>query len=514
MIDYREILRLDNQRISQRSIAVSCGSSRNTVAEVLRRAERIGVDWNGVSTQTNSELQVLLFPEQQASMRMHRLPDCETIHKEMAKSGTTLTLLWNEYCEGCRQNGELPLMYSQFCNHYRKYTLMTKATMHIERKPGEQMEVDWAGSTACLTDRDAGEAIDAYVFVAVLSNSLYAYVEAFASQNLECWISAHVNAFNFFGGAPRILVPDNLKTGVSKPSWYNPVINRTYHEMAEHYDVAVIPARVGRPKDKPNAESTVGSISTWILASLRGRTFFSMHELNEAIWEKLDAFNRKEFQKKPGSRLDAFLEEKPFLKPLPGSPYELATWKVATVQFNYHISLDRMFYSVPYEYIRQQVDVRMTSNIVEVFFHNNRICSHPRLKGFPGQYSTAIDHMPEEHRQYSQWNAERFTEWAAKVGESTQAVITSALKAHKVEQQGYRACMAILKLADRYSVKRLECACTKALSYTSSPGYRNISAILKSGQDKLPEASAPKKESKPDEHGFTRGAEYYGRASR
>jgi transposase len=514
MIDYREILRLKSCGISQRSIAVSCNSSRNTVAEVLRRAEQVGISWNKIDSQTNSDLQNLLFPEQQAKMKMRRLPDCEYMHREMAKSGMTLTLLWNEYCEGCRQNGELPLMYTQFCNHYRKYAQLTKATMHIERKPGEQMEVDWAGSTARLVDRDTGETEEAYVYVAVLSNSLYAYVEAFPSQHLECWINAHVNAFVFFGGVTRILVPDNLKTGVSKPSWYNPVINKTYHEMAEHYDVAVIPARVGRPKDKPNAESTVGAISTWILASLRRSTFFSIHELNEAIWERLDEFNRKPFQKKPGSRLDAFLEERPFLKPLPELPYELATWKVATVQFNYHINLDKMFYSVPYEYIRQQVDVRVTKNVIEVFFHNNRICSHPRLKGAPGQYSTVIEHMPDEHRQYTQWNAERFTEWAAKVGKSTQTVIVSALRSHKVEQQGYRACMAILKLADRYSLQRLESACAKALSYTPSPGYRNISAILKSGQDRLSEVSVPKKDKRTDEHGFTRGAEYYGRASK
>lgn len=383
------------------------------------------------------------------------------------------------------------------------------------QKARRTIEVDWAGQTSHTIDRDTGEKIIAYVFVAALSSSQYAYVEAFSSQNLECWITAHVHAFRFFGGTTRILVPDNLKTGVIKASWYTPEINKTYHEMAEHYSMAVIPARVRKPKDKPSAEGTVGVISTWILAALRHEKFFTLRELNEAIFEKLDTFNSKDFQKKPGSRLSTFLaEEKRMLQPLPASSYELATWKIATVQFNYHISVDKMYYSVPYEYIRHQVDVRTTRNIIEVFYHNHRICSHPRIYGIPGQYSTIVEHMPDDHKQYTSWNAERFINWASNVGPNTKAVIEAILASHKIEQQGYRACMALLKLADRYSLTRLEAACTKALSYTPNPSYKNIATILKSGFDKVntekPDAQPPKPKD-ADDYSFTRGAGYYGR---
>jgi transposase len=317
-----------------------------------------------------------------------------------------------------------------------------------------------------------------------LSSSQYAYVEGFLSQNQDNWIAAHNNTFAFLGGVTRILVPDNLKTGVEKASWYSPVINKIYHEMAEHYGTAVIPARVRKPKDKPNAEGVVGIISTWIIAALRNQTYFSLVEINKAIAQKLHEFNNKPFQKRPGSRLSAFLDEEKYaLQPLPTSVYELATWKIATVQFNYHISVDTMHYSVPYEYIKHKVDVRVTKGVIEVFYNNHRICSHPRLCGRPGQYSTTEDHMPDKHKQFLQWNAERFVSWAQSVGPNTTMVIKAILSFHRIEQQGYKSCMALLKLADRYSLVRLESACTRALSYTPNPSYKNISTILVSGQD-------------------------------
>ncbi|MGG1515498.1 IS21 family transposase [Paenibacillus oryzisoli] len=327
MTKYREILRLTSMGLSQRSIASSIQCSRNTVSEVLQRANEKELSWPLPEDVVEADLQYLLFPEK-AQTSSRKVPDCEYMHRELAKSGVTLSLLWSEYCENCRLGREIPLMYTQYCNYYRKYAATTKATMHIQRKPGEQMEVDWAGQTATLVDRDTGEMLPVYIFVAALPCSQYAYVEGFLSQNQESWISAHVNAFTHFGGVPKILVPDNLKTGVEQSSWYSPVINKTYQEMAEHYDTAVIPARVRKPKDKPSVEGTVGIISTWILAALHKNTFFSLGELNEAIADKLDAFNRKPFQKKPGSRHSAFLdEEKHTLQPLPITAYECAkTW--------------------------------------------------------------------------------------------------------------------------------------------------------------------------------------------
>ncbi|OAA91881.1 Integrase core domain protein [Clostridium ljungdahlii] len=237
MTKYREILRLHSQGISQRGIASSCQCSRNTISAVLKRADECSISWPLQKDMSDGELQDILFPEKNITTS-RKIPDCEYIHKEMAKSGVTLSLLWNEYCEQCRLGNEIPLMYSQFCRYYRKYANTTKATMHIVRKPGEQLEVDWAGQTAAIVDPNTGEIIDAYVFVAALSCSQYAYVEAFLSQNQECWITAHTNAYKFFGGVTRILVPDNLKTGVERVSWYTPIINKTYHEMAEHYGTA------------------------------------------------------------------------------------------------------------------------------------------------------------------------------------------------------------------------------------------------------------------------------------
>ena len=507
MTEYREILRMHSQGISQRGIAASCTCSRNTVATVLRQAEEKGIAWPLEEKMTDAVLHRLLASEE-ALPALRKQPDYEQVHREMSRSGVTLTLLWDEYCQTCREQNETPFMYTQFCFHYREHVLKTKATMHIHRKPGEQMEVDWAGQTAEIISTDTSEILPAYIFVAVLSCSQYAYVEAFMAQDLECWVAAHVHAFSFFGGVTRILVPDNLKTGVETPSRYTPVINRTYHELAEHYGVAVIPARVRRPKDKPNAEGTVGVISTWIVAALRNQRFFSVVELNQAIGEKLREFNEKPFQKKPGSRASAFHdEEKAFLQPLPPAPYELATWKIATVQFNYHVAVLGMYYSVPYEYIKHKVDIRLARLTVEVFFQGSRICSHPRLYGRDGQYSTVTEHMPEEHKKYTQWNAKRFLSWAESIGPHTASVVRAILAAHKVEQQGYRGCMALLKSTEKYTAAQVEQACQNALSYTPTPSYKSVQTLLKSGNAKpviKPESHDA------DAYGFTRGADYYG----
>ena len=511
MTQYTEILRLSSQGISQRSIALSCECSRNTVAKVIVRAEELNLRWPFKNDVTDGELEKQLFPEVIPSKTNHRPPDLEYIHKEMAKNGVTLKLLWNEYCESCRSANELPLMYSQFCLHYQKFAQNRRATMHIHRKPGEQIEVDWAGTRAYVVDRDSGEQISAYLFVGVLSYSQYAYVEAFFSQYQESWIQAHVKMYRFFGGVSRILVPDNLKTGVEQVSWYTPVINKTYHEMSVHYDTAVIPARVRRPKDKPNAEGTVGNLTTWILAALRNEKFFTLSELNDAVHEKLHVFNHKPFQKKEGSRFSIFdLEEKVMLLPLPSRHFERAIWKTATVQFNYHIAVDKMHYSVPYEYIKHIVDVRITQNIIEVFYQNHRICSHRRLYGRVGQYSTCEVHMPLDHQQYLQWNAQRFLDWSEKVGPNTHRTVKAILSSHKVEQQGYKACMALLKLTDKFGVASVEAACTKALTYTPNPSFKSVKTILSTGQEKSNPDTLPKPKAETSEYGFTRGANYYG----
>lgn len=507
MTSYREILRLHSQGISQRSIAASCGCGKGTVQRTVEHAKKHNLVWPLPPEMTDERLRVLFSPSSKDS-GYYKGPDFEWVHREMAKSGVTLSLLWNEYCAQCRQSGEIPYMYSAFCDRYREYSVHTKATMHLERRPGEQLEVDWAGATMEIADNMTGEIIPAYIFVATLSYSGYAYVEAFPSRNQENWIAAHVNAYRFFGGVTRILVPDNLKTGVLKNTKSEVVLNRTYQEMAEHYGTAVLPARVRKPRDKPFVEGAVGVISTWIIAALRNWKFFTLQELNEAIRGRLEEFHKKAFQKKAGCRLSVFLEEEqPLLLPLPFREFELAQWKICTVAYNYHISVDKMFYSIPYDYIKRKVDVRLTRTMVEVFLDGERIASHIRRHGYPGQYSTLPEHMPENHRKYTQWNAERFLSWARSIGDNTVTVVKAILASRKIEQQGYRACMALLRLNDKYPASRLESACKRALTYTLSPSFKSIQTILATGQDELPEEGSTDPSA---EFAFTRGPDYYG----
>jgi len=512
MANCMEILRLFNLGLSSRKIALACGCSKTTVLKVLSKSQTLGLSWSEACDLSDRELERRLFPNDPAKPA-YKMPDYEHVHREMCKRGVTLTLLWLEYCEQCRQDREIPYKSTQFNKYYGDYVAKSKATMHIHRKPGEIMEVDWAGGTAAIVDSDTGGRILAYIFVAALPYSGYAYVEAFLSQDQESWISAHNHAYRFFGGATRILVPDNLKTGVEKVGKSEVVINKVYQEMAEHYRTAVIPARVKAPKDKATVEGTVRIISTWILAALRNQQFLSLRELNGAIREKLTSFLDKPFQKKEGSRATLFREEKPFLSPLPDRPYELSLWKVATVQYNHHVSVSGQHYSVPFEYIKRKVDIRITRHVIEVFFEGHRICSHQRLDGRLGQYSTVENHRPPEHRQYVAWDGDRFRAWAAKIGPGASEVVQLLLTAHKVELQGYKSCLALLKLADKYSVDRLEAACTQALSLTASPSYKGIAAILRSGQDRIQKESSLPSPSAGHEYGFTRGADYYRRRS-
>ncbi len=386
MTKYREIIQLTGLGFSQREIMASCGVAQKIIVKVQKRARELKLSWPLDESMTDTGLQKLMFSKENTVSPNKRMPDYDYIHKELLRNGVSKKLLWTEYMEDCRANGEEPLMYSQFCYHIQQDEQKRRATMHINRKPGEQVEVDWAGNPVTIVDPDTGEIIKAYIFVGVMTYSQYAYVEAFLDMKQRSWINAHIHMYEYFGGVARILVPDNCKTAVVHNGGFkDQQINETYQEMAEHYGTAIIPARVRAPKDKPNAEGTVGNISTWITAALRDEQFFSLAELNRAIRDKLELFNQRLFQKKEGSRRSLFLgEEKPLLAPLPATRFELSDWKTATVQFNYHISVDGMLYSVPYEYIKKKVDVRVTDTTIEIFYNHNRIASHRRLKGRPG----------------------------------------------------------------------------------------------------------------------------------
>jgi transposase len=371
----------------------------------------------------------------------------------------------------------------------------------------------WAGTTLPVVDSITGKEASAYLFVATLPCSGYTYVEAFMDRKLENWINAHINAYNFFGGVSRIIVPDNLKTGVNDTSGGIVTLNRTYQEMAEHYGTCVIPARVRRPKDKASVERSVGITSSWIIAALRGQRFFSVSELNGAIKEKLADFNDRPFQKKPGNRRSAFMEEKNFLLPLPQSRYELSSWKVAIVQYNYCVSVDRMYYSVPYDYIKREIEVRLTRNTVEMFFKGARIASHQRLHGKPGQFCIVPEHMPESHQMYHDWDKEKFLSWAHGCYCPNIAVVVEEwFRVSPTEQQACQRCSDLFYLADKYGSLRLDAACDRALVYTQNPSLKVIKSILTSGSDKLGKEQK-KKNDTASSHGFTRGAAYYWRNS-
>ena len=452
MTNYREILRLKGLGTSERNIAASLSVSRNTVSKVCKKAEGMGIHWPLDTAVTNKNLQERMFPKSEASTSDKRMPDFDYIRKELLRNGVTRKLLWTEYLEDCRRENAEPLMYSQFCYYIQRNEEKRRATMHIPRKPGEQVEVDWAGDPAEIIDPDTGELTKAWVFVGVMTYSQYPYVEAFLNEKQRAWITAHVHMYEYFGGVTRILVPDNTRTAVIRNNdWYTQELNTTYHEMAEHYNTAIIPARVRAPKDKPNAEGSVGVISTWITAALRNEQFFSLAEINKEIRRKLEEFANRPFQKKEGTRYEIFRDEElPLLAKLPATPYELVEWKQATVQFNYHISIGGMLYSVPYEFIKRKMDVRLTDTVVEIFYNHNRIASHRRLYGRKGQYSTVTEHMPEDHQKYLEWNGDRFRKWAERIGTNTCKVVNAILASQSVEQQSYRSCMGLLKLADRY----------------------------------------------------------------
>lgn len=510
MTYYKEILRLSAQGISVRNIALSLSQSRNTVAKVLKAAAKQDLRWPTSDSISEADLEKLLFPVAD-DVQAQRMPDFEWIHAELAKSGVTLMLLWYEYCEVCRSNQVIPYQYNHFCRLYKKYAHQTKATMRIQHKPGEKLEVDWAGQAACLTNSLDGSLIKLPVFVAVLPYSGYAYVEVMPNMKMQSWIQAHINCFDFMGGVAKILVPDNLKTGVDRVYRNESVINKTYNEMASYYGTIVLPARIRRPKDKASVEGTVGIISTSILAALRNRQFFSIQDLNSAIREKLAEFNANPFQVKEGSRESVFLsEEQELLLPLPIEAFELSTWVTATVAYNYHVRVDKRYYSVPYEYIHQKVDIRVSSRIVEIFFQSERIASHRKLEGKQGSYQTNYKHMPKAHQEYHNWDADKFVEWGQGIGPNTEKVIKSILASHSVEQQSYRTCMAILNIEKKHGSELLEDACQRALIYTPYPSVRIIKTILASNETRV--SNTQSKESiVSSEYAITRDTGYYGR---
>lgn len=501
----REVLR---QRwecgLSERIVAASCSLARSTVAKYVERARETGLCWPLPEGLTDEELERRLFPVESVSQAEPRvMPDWTEVHRQLARKGVTLRLVWEEY----KQAQPDGFQYTQFCVRYRQWRAALDLPMRQEHKAGEKLFVDYCGQTMPVTDRKSGQAREAQIFVAVLGASNYTYAEACWTQSLPEWIMAHVHAFRYLGGVPALLISDNLKAGVSAAHRYEPEVNRTYEALGEHYGVAILPTRVRKPKDKAKVEKGVQDVERRILAPLRHRTFFSLAELNEAIAPLLMQYNEQPFQKLPGSRRSLFEQlDKPALRPLPLQPYEYAEWRKARVNIDYHVAIEGNYYSVPYQLVNESLDVRITITAVECFHKHKRVASHLRLQR-QGQYATLTAHMPKSHQDYAQWTPERLVHWAEKTGPETVRAVETILRARPHPQQGFRACLGLMRLGKEYGPERLEAACTRALA-TQTVGFKSIESILKRALDKTPLPQKPP-EKPPLDHDNIRGPEYY-----
>ena len=506
MQDYKRILVMSSQGQSQRSIAATLRISRNTVASVLEAFRKSHLKIEKVMKSTNYELESYLYPERELIPKFEQ-PNMEHVHQELLKQGVTLTMLWKEYCLQCEAQKLPAYGRTMFFDKYHDYVQKNNLTMHLNHKPGERLQVDWAGTTMTVQSPDTGEKHKAFLFVATLPFSMYTYVEAFLSMNQKSWLTAHVNAFRFFDGVPKLIVPDNLKTGVvSNRKNSDPVINKAYLELADYYDVVIMPARVRKPRDKASVEGAVGNVTRAIIGKLRDIPFFSIEDLNKGIWKQLEKFNDAPFQKRDGSRSEVFFtEERDYLNPLPPDDYDVVEWKTATVQMNYHVQIDKMNYSVPYEFVGKKVEVKVGTKTIDIYYKGRLITSHSRLFGRRNQYSTDEKHMPRNHQMFK-WNADRFRKWASNIGPSTLALIEQLLSRYKVEEQAYKGCLSILKLSDKFGKLQLEQACSYALQNLPRPTFSNIRLLLMSGQGK----DSQSEKTADYEHANVRGADYYG----
>ena len=479
----KEVLRLKYDcGISEREISRSCQVSRSTVADYIRRAAAAGLNWSEASALAQTQLEERLFPTEHVPSSVKRpSPDCEHIYNELRtyrKFNLTLSQLWLEYKEKHPDGYQ----YTQFCEYYWRWRKRLDYCLRQEHRGGEKLFVDYSDGLS-IVDALTGEMTLTQLFVSVWGASSYTYAEATLSQTLPDWTTSHVHAFEYFGCVPRVLVPDNLKSGVSKACRYEPELNQTYADMAEHYGCAVLPARPRKPRDKAKVENGVLIAQRWILAVLRHRTFYSLAELNAAIGECLERLNTRPLRRAKKSRRELFEAiDRPNALPLPQKPYEYAEWYKARVQLNYHIEVDRHYYSVPYQLLHEKVDVRLTATIVEALHKGERVAAHVRSY-IKGGYTTLPEHMPPEHRFYAEWNPARFIQWAGKTGASTARLVEEIMATRPYPEQGYKACLGIINLTRDYEPVRVEAAAERALRFKTC-SYRSVKAILSAGLDR------------------------------
>jgi len=500
----REVLRLKwHCGLSNRDIAASCRICQTAVRSYLYRAQQAGLCWPLPDTLTDAQLEPLLFPAPRKPADTKRArPDWSQVHTQLARKGVTLQLLWEEY----RRVHPGGYGYSHFCQLYAAWKKQAKPVMLQPHTAGDKLFVDYAGLTLALTDPKTGEVTQAQIFVAALGASNYTFAEATLTQSLPDWIGSHIRCFAFLGGVPRLVVPDNLKSGVTSPCRYEPDLNPTYLALATHYGVAVVPARVKKPRDKAKVENAVQQVERRVLAPLRDHTFHSLQEINQAMEPLLTALNQNVTKSLGNSRQHLFESiDRPALRPLPAHPFGEGQWSKARVNLDYHVVVDFHRYSVPYPHIGRTLDIHLTHTTVEVFADGIRLASHKRSHVRHG-FTTLQDHMPPAHRQ-TQWREKEFLARAAKIGPLTQRLLAAILTSRPVPEQSYRSCLGVLRLGDKYGALRLEAAARRALD-SDLCTYKSVAAILKNDLDRLCEPSADPQTS-PIVHTNLRGADYY-----
>lgn len=506
MRQIREVLRLTYQcGLPQRAVAKSCGLSPSTVGDYLIRFRTGGLSWPLPEGLDDVSLEGRLFRlEPVAGQRP--APDWTYVHHELRRKHVTISLLWQEY-RAVHPDG---YGYSWFCNTYAAWCARLEPVMRQQYVFGEKCFVDYAGDTVpVVCNAETGEIARAQVFVGVLGASNYCYAEASWSQDIPSWIGAHARMLHAFGGSPRILVCDNLRSGVSKPDYYDPVINPTYQKMAEHYGIAVIPTRVKKPRDKAKVEGCVRIVEEHVLARLRDEVFWGLPDLNERIGDLVFDLNDRPFQKLPGSRRSVFQEqEKSLLSPLPSEPFLIGEWKRAKVHIDYHIEVDDSYYSVPHRLVGEHVEVFITCAAVEVLHSGVVVAFHKRCRK-RGVATTVREHMPSHHQSMTGWTPERFTTWAAKTGPATETMVAGIMAARSHPEQGFRACLGVMQLARKYTPERLEAACQRAV-VAKAFSYRSVRSILENGLDQQPLPTSPAGSPKARlYHENIRGSEYY-----
>jgi transposase len=500
----REILRLKwVLGRSHREVVCATGVGLGTVSEVARRAQAAGLDWGAVERMTDDELEANLYAPAADAESARPLPDPVYLHKELRRAGVTLRLLHLEYLEQ-HPDG---YRYSQFCEQYRSWLKRRGLTMRQVHRAGEKLFTDYAGKKPHLFDRKTGEPIEVEFFLGVLGASNFTYAEATRTQRSHDFLASHTRTLEYIGGVPGAIVPDQLKSGVTRSCRYEPGIQRTYEEWAQHYGTVILPARPAHPRDKAKVEVGVQIAERWILARLRHQSFFSLDELNARIWELCDELNERVMRQYGESRRQLFERlDRPALRPLPATAFSYGEWKSCKVNIDYHVDIDRHYYSVPHALAHQHVEARVTAMTIEIFHQGQRIASHARSYE-RGRHTTVADHMPKAHQRHSEWSPSRLERWASQIGPKTEEIVRLILRERPHPEQGYRSCLGILRLAKRYGEGRLEAACHRAL-VVRARSYRHLESILKHGLDSqpLPEVAV---ETPVLPHENVRGSEYY-----